>query len=78
MPGTGVMEALVAVGSWAAWFGSWMWETNKENAIAGVLNKALGKYVQNLDAKKLGADFLKGKIDLPDIQLKTTALYELG
>jgi hypothetical protein len=73
MPGTGVIEGWVLAAA-PVLFGLW-WDTGeKERLLVKILNQNLGKYFKNLDADTVGAGLLEGKIDIPDLQLKTTAL----
>ncbi|XP_022100693.1 vacuolar protein sorting-associated protein 13A-like [Acanthaster planci] len=49
-----------------------------ESIIAGLLNKYLGKYVQNLDSENLNLGIFSGSLELTDLELKPEALYELN
>ncbi|KAL4233207.1 hypothetical protein ACF0H5_007891 [Mactra antiquata] len=48
-----------------------------ESAASYVLNRILGKYVQNLDSSNLNVSIFKGDVELTDLQLKPEALVEL-
>ncbi|XP_059052964.1 intermembrane lipid transfer protein VPS13A-like [Achroia grisella] len=48
-----------------------------EGAVAGILNRLLGKYVQDLDTENLNVGIISGKVSLSDLKLKPEALYEL-
>lgn len=77
MPGTGVLEAWLLAAAPVA-LGYWWDSGARERQLASVLNRSLGKYIKDLDAEKLGADLLKGQIDIDDMELKPTALDDLG
>jgi vacuolar protein sorting-associated protein 13A/C len=49
-----------------------------EGIVANILNKHLGKYVQNLDTENLKVGIIDGCVELTDLQLKSEALFELG
>ncbi|XP_038059496.1 vacuolar protein sorting-associated protein 13C-like [Patiria miniata] len=49
-----------------------------ESIIASLLNKYLGKYVQNLDSENLNLGIFSGSLELTDLELKPEALYELN
>ncbi|CAH2046773.1 unnamed protein product, partial [Iphiclides podalirius] len=48
-----------------------------EGAVAGILNRLLGKYVQDLDTENLNVGIFSGNVNLTDLKLKPEALYEL-
>ncbi|XP_064292158.1 intermembrane lipid transfer protein VPS13A-like [Plodia interpunctella] len=48
-----------------------------EGAVAGILNRLLGKYVQDLDTENLNVGIFSGSVNLTDLKLKPEALYEL-
>ncbi|KAM3960055.1 LOW QUALITY PROTEIN: intermembrane lipid transfer protein VPS13A [Aphomia sociella] len=48
-----------------------------EGAVAGILNRLLGKYVQDLDTENLNVGIISGNVSLTDLKLKPEALYEL-
>ncbi|CAG9562322.1 unnamed protein product [Danaus chrysippus] len=48
-----------------------------EGAVAGILNRLLGKYVQDLDTEHLNVGIFSGNVNLTDLKLKPEALYEL-
>ncbi|WAR06888.1 VP13A-like protein [Mya arenaria] len=48
-----------------------------EGVVSYLLNKVLGKYVQNLDAANLRVSIFSGDVELRDLKLKTEALAEL-
>ncbi|KAI8421410.1 hypothetical protein MSG28_009485 [Choristoneura fumiferana] len=48
-----------------------------EGAVAGILNRLLGKYVQDLDTENLNVGIFSGQVNLSDLKLKPEALYEL-
>ncbi|XP_060597080.1 intermembrane lipid transfer protein Vps13-like, partial [Ruditapes philippinarum] len=48
-----------------------------ESAVSYVLNRFLGKYVQNLDSSNLNVSIFKGDVELTDLQLRPEALVEL-
>ncbi|XP_049872672.1 intermembrane lipid transfer protein VPS13A-like isoform X2 [Pectinophora gossypiella] len=48
-----------------------------EGAVAGILNRVLGKYVQDLDTENLNVGIFSGNVNLTDLKLKPEALYEL-
>ncbi|KAG6453907.1 hypothetical protein O3G_MSEX008410 [Manduca sexta] len=48
-----------------------------EGAVAGFLNRLLGKYVQDLDTENLNVGIFSGNVNLTDLKLKPEALYEL-
>ncbi|XP_034828930.1 intermembrane lipid transfer protein VPS13A-like isoform X1 [Maniola hyperantus] len=48
-----------------------------EGAVAGILNRLLGKYVQDLDTENLNVGIFSGNVNLADLKLKPEALYEL-
>ncbi|CAK1541922.1 unnamed protein product [Leptosia nina] len=48
-----------------------------EGAVAGILNRLLGKYVQDLDTENLNVGIFSGNVNLIDLKLKPEALYEL-
>ncbi|KAJ2950876.1 hypothetical protein O0L34_g5236 [Tuta absoluta] len=48
-----------------------------EGAVAGILNRLLGKYVSDLDTENLNVGIFSGNVNLTDLKLKPEALYEL-
>ncbi|CAG9332100.1 unnamed protein product [Blepharisma stoltei] len=48
------------------------------SAVAGVLNKVLGDYVENLNAEQLNLSVFSGEIKLQQLKLKTDILKVLG
>ncbi|XP_045499068.1 vacuolar protein sorting-associated protein 13A-like [Colias croceus] len=48
-----------------------------EGAVAGILNRLLGKYVQDLDTENLNVGIFSGNVNLTELKLKPEALYEL-
>ncbi|XP_063534918.1 intermembrane lipid transfer protein VPS13A-like [Cydia strobilella] len=48
-----------------------------EGAVAGILNRLLGKYVQDLDTENLNVGIFSGNVNLTELRLKPEALYEL-
>ncbi|XP_063238425.1 intermembrane lipid transfer protein VPS13A-like [Bacillus rossius redtenbacheri] len=48
-----------------------------EGVVATVLNRYLGKYVQDLDTENLNVGIFSGEVQLLDLRLKPEALYEL-
>jgi len=46
--------------------------------VAGVLNRLLGAWVQDLDASSLQLSVLRGKVELGPVQIKTDAVENLG
>lgn len=48
-----------------------------EGVVAGILNRFLGKYVQDLDTENLNVGIFSGDVNLTDLKLKPEALYEL-
>ncbi|XP_053396044.1 intermembrane lipid transfer protein VPS13A-like isoform X3 [Mercenaria mercenaria] len=48
-----------------------------ESAVSYVLNRFLGKYIQNLDSSNLNVSIFKGDVELTDLQLRPEALVEL-
>ncbi|CAB3254271.1 unnamed protein product [Arctia plantaginis] len=48
-----------------------------EGAVAGILNRLLGKYVQDLDTENLNVGIFSGNVNLTDLKIKPEALYEL-
>ncbi|GBP39684.1 Vacuolar protein sorting-associated protein 13C [Eumeta japonica] len=48
-----------------------------EGVVAGVLNRLLGKYIQDLDTENLNVGIFSGNVNLTDLKLKPEALYEL-
>ncbi|KAG1650405.1 Vacuolar protein sorting-associated protein 13C [Nymphon striatum] len=49
-----------------------------EGVVASILNKYLGKYVQNLDTENLNLGIFSGTVELTELKLKPEALYELN
>lgn len=45
-----------------------------EGAVAGILNRLLGKYVQDLDTENLNVGIFSGDFNLTDLKLKPEAL----
>jgi hypothetical protein len=45
-----------------------------EGAVAGILNRLLGKYVQDLDTENLNVGIFSGNVNLTDLKLKPEAL----
>ncbi|CAH1799949.1 unnamed protein product [Owenia fusiformis] len=48
-----------------------------DGLVAGLINKYLGKYIQNLDSDNLNISILSGNVELTDLQLRPEALFEL-
>ncbi|XP_068086254.1 intermembrane lipid transfer protein VPS13A [Anabrus simplex] len=48
-----------------------------EGVVATVLNRYLGKYIQDLDIENLNVGIFSGDVQLTDLRLKPEALYEL-
>ncbi|CAB3363763.1 Hypothetical predicted protein [Cloeon dipterum] len=48
-----------------------------KSSVAWVLNKHLGKYVQDLDTENLNVGIFNGEVQLHNLKLKPEALYEL-
>lgn len=48
------------------------------SAVANVLNKVLGDWLENLNSDQLKLSVLKGKVELKDIKLKSNVLELLG
>ncbi|XP_064629495.1 intermembrane lipid transfer protein VPS13A-like isoform X5 [Lineus longissimus] len=48
-----------------------------ESLAAGLINKYLGKYIQNLDTDNLKIGIFSGHVELSHLQLKPEALFEL-
>lgn len=49
-------------------------DTMFEGAVAGILNRLLGKYVQDLDTENLNVGIFSGNVNLTDLKLKPEAL----
>ena len=49
-----------------------------ESIVASVLNSALGKFIDGLDADALSISVFKGEVELFDLKLKDTAFDGLG
>ena len=47
-------------------------------AVANVLNKVLGDWIENLDSKNLNLSVLSGEILLQDLRVKSDAFDNLG
>ncbi|KAF4528447.1 hypothetical protein B566_EDAN017051 [Ephemera danica] len=50
---------------------SWMFEST----AAWLLNRVLGKYVQDLDSEQLNVGVFSGEVRLTDLRLKPEALF---
>ncbi|KHJ44018.1 hypothetical protein D918_05711 [Trichuris suis] len=48
-----------------------------ETVVATILNKALGSYVENLDASQMNLGIWGGNVVLNNLNLKDTALHNL-
>ncbi|XP_059475627.1 intermembrane lipid transfer protein VPS13C-like [Neocloeon triangulifer] len=48
-----------------------------KSSVAWILNKHLGKYVQDLDTENLNVGIFNGEVQLHNLKLKPEALYEL-
>lgn len=48
-----------------------------ETVVAGVLNRFLGKYVQDLDTENLNVGIFSGNVNLTDLKLKPEALVSI-
>nr|CAD7393579.1 unnamed protein product [Timema cristinae] len=48
-----------------------------EGVVATILNRYLGKYIQDLDTENLNVGIFSGNVQLVDLKLKPEALYEL-
>lgn len=48
-----------------------------EGAVAGILNRLLGKYVQDLDTENLNVGIFSGNVNLTDLKLKPEALVSV-
>ncbi|XP_047103973.1 vacuolar protein sorting-associated protein 13A-like [Schistocerca piceifrons] len=48
-----------------------------EGVVATVLNRYLGKYIQDLDIESLNIGIFSGNVQLVDLRIKPEALYEL-
>ncbi|XP_075226529.1 intermembrane lipid transfer protein VPS13A-like [Lycorma delicatula] len=48
-----------------------------EGVVATILNKYLGKYIQDLDTENLNVGIFGGDVQLTELKLKPDALYEL-
>lgn len=48
-----------------------------KSSVAWVLNKYLGKYVQDLDTENLNVGIFNGEVQLHDLKLKPEALVRL-
>ncbi|XP_050533944.1 intermembrane lipid transfer protein VPS13A-like isoform X2 [Daktulosphaira vitifoliae] len=49
-----------------------------EGIVASLLNRYLGKYIEDLDLENLNVGIFSGNVLLSNLKLKTEALYELG
>ena len=49
-----------------------------ESIVASVLNSALGKLIDGLDADALSISVFKGEVELVDLNLKDSAFDGLG
>jgi len=47
-----------------------------KSSVAWVLNKYLGKYVQDLDTENLNVGIFNGEVQLHDLKLKPEALVK--
>lgn len=48
-----------------------------EGVVATILNRYLGKYIQDLDTENLNVGIFSGNVQLTELRLKPEALYEL-
>lgn len=49
-----------------------------EGVVAGILNRFLGKYVQDLDTENFNVGIFSGNVQLTDLKLKPEALVSLN
>lgn len=48
-----------------------------ERAVAAVLNRCLGKYIQDLDTENLNGGIFSGQVELHDLKIKPEALVSI-
>jgi hypothetical protein len=48
------------------------------SAVASVLNKVLGEFVENMDSSQLNTSILAGDIKLKDMRVKVDAIKQFG
>lgn len=47
-----------------------------DKIISELLNQNLGKFIENIDKRQLGASLLKGSLELKNMKLKSTIFDE--